>query len=634
MRKVTVATCVPVLFVLLLSGKTVAQASRIQVGPNVHVSADDKVHIQTEGLVAASPKGSDLLGCTMTLNEESMGSGDWGVVAYHSADSGAHWQATFRSNLDENAADPACAYGPDGTAYQIFFPTRFASDEPHLMHLYRSQDGGDHWSQGGAMRVADREYVTVDLGSRNYAGRVYVHGTGRTDPIEANGSGQLNLSLWHSEDGGRSFLGPITRTAAEHHAVYGMGNSVVLSDGTWLAVFGETEPDHPAWLQAVRSVDGGRRLEDPVRIESWNIPTAVNRSSVVPCVSVDATSGPFKDRVYVVWPNADGNVSEIRFSFSADGGKTWSKSIVLNDRPAVTGVRLLADAFMPMIAVNSIGVVGVAWYDRSESPDGLGWHVRFTSSLDGGETWLPSVRVSEKPAEFGTTIQPPLSRLPRGWEESLMEAKTPEPAKVGDPISVGLTYDTFPYTGGHTSGMAADRGGTFHPYWVDNRTGTYQVWTAPVRVVGAVSQNGDPSLSVLTDVTDAVAVTSFDPAYDPVTQTGKLTIALRNTSKNNLLGPIKLRLLHVESDVAIITMQNADNGIGGGGAIWDLTTKTPPTGLSPGAPPVLQDLTFQASSVRPFQRGPGFDDFKFLLAHLTMRVYAQRKPLPEAHLKP
>ncbi|HZS07661.1 MAG TPA: hypothetical protein VFD58_22690 [Blastocatellia bacterium] len=37
---------------------------------------------------------------------------------------------------------------------------------------------------------------------------------------------------------------------------------------------------------------------------------------------------------------------------------------------------------------------------------------------------------------------------------------------------------------GDTAGLAAAADGTFHPLWVDYRTGTPQVWTATVTVRG------------------------------------------------------------------------------------------------------------------------------------------------------
>jgi hypothetical protein len=106
-------------------------------------------------------------------------------------------------------------------------------------------------------------------------------------------------------------------------------------------------------------------------------------------------------------------------------------------------------AYMPAIAVNKAGVVTVTWYDRRGLPTAPGsrapfhapgCNVRIRVSLDGGETWRPSVKVNEK------TIQASV------WE-------------LRD-----------------TAGLAADAAGAFHPVWIDDRTGTKQVWTARVNV--------------------------------------------------------------------------------------------------------------------------------------------------------
>jgi hypothetical protein len=84
---------------------------------------------------------------------------------------------------------------------------------------------------------------------------------------------------------------------------------------------------------------------------------------------------------------------------------------------------------------------GVAWYDtRGLSGERPGWNYRFRTSLDGGDTWQPSVRVSEQK----TTLA---NRGP-----------------------------------GHTGGLAAAADGTFHLLWIDGRTGQQQVWTARVTV--------------------------------------------------------------------------------------------------------------------------------------------------------
>jgi hypothetical protein len=99
------------------------------------------------------------------------------------------------------------------------------------------------------------------------------------------------------------------------------------------------------------------------------------------------------------------------------------------------------------VAINKDGVLAVTWYDtRGLSPGQTGWDVRLRASRDGGETWGPSVRVTEVSTQTSRKTRKTLGGV------------------------------------GHTAGLAADAGGVFHCLWVDGRSGVGQVWTAAVTV--------------------------------------------------------------------------------------------------------------------------------------------------------
>jgi hypothetical protein len=125
---------------------------------------------------------------------------------------------------------------------------------------------------------------------------------------------------------------------------------------------------------------------------------------------------------------------------------------------------------MPEIAVNRDGVVGVTWYDRRAHPDNLGWDIRFSASVDGGVTFTPSAPVSARGATF-----------PRGASRARKVAAGVSEQR-SDQAQIDAARASFIYMGGDTAGLAADAAGVFHAVWVDNRTGTPQVWTAPISV--------------------------------------------------------------------------------------------------------------------------------------------------------
>ena len=83
----------------------------------------------------------------------------------------------------------------------------------------------------------------------------------------------------------------------------------------------------------------------------------------------------------------------------------------------------LASQFLPAIAVNDSGVVGVMWLDTRASAAADAYDVYFSTSLDGGQTFLPAVRVSSetsRPARAGN-MRPGLSRLRYSGDTLVMD---------------------------------------------------------------------------------------------------------------------------------------------------------------------------------------------------------------------
>jgi hypothetical protein len=165
-------------------------------------------------------------------------------------------------------------------------------------------------------------------------------------------------------------------------------------------------------------------------------------------MAVDPGSPGFADNLYLVWSQRFDNrrgTEWILFSRSTDRGKTWSAPVKLSEQPEPEDPARDYIAYIPCVAVNNDGIVAVTWYDRRElqgrGSDGSlkGWNLRVRVSLDGGATWPPSVQVTSRP-------------------------------------SIGKV------AGGHTAGLAADAAGQFHTAWIDDRTGTLQLWTAKVGV--------------------------------------------------------------------------------------------------------------------------------------------------------
>ena len=175
--------------------------------------------------------------------------------------------------------------------------------------------------------------------------------------------------------------------------------------------------------------------------------------------------------------------------------------------------------------------------------------------------------------------------------------------------------------------MAADSNGVFHPFWVDNRTGVSQIWTAPVSVAGAVARNGSPALSALDDVSDRIALQVVKTAYDRASNRLTVETRLRNTSDAAIRGPFKVRLLDLTSQIGAVEALDAENGERGPGAVFDYGAAIPGGMLGPGQESSPRPLSFRLTNLRPFRQGK---TIRYGLASLSARVLATSEKTPPA----
>lgn len=237
-----------------------------------------------------------------------------------------------------------------------------------------------------------------------------------------------------------------------------------------------------------------------------------------------------------------------------------------------------------------------------------------------GDTWLPSVRVAEQPAQF------------RPGGEGI--AGYIAPGGGNGPLTLQVARVGFAGAG-DTAGLAADADGVFHALWIDNRSGRGEIYTAPVAVAGTVSKNGSPALAALVDVSGKVAMDLKDLSWDAKSQTATAEVTLRNTSKETIRGRLVARLLSVSSEAGVVAVANADNGVAGAGATFDLTALVPEGGLKPDASTSSKTIRFQLHDVRPI-RIVSEDVWKAMHAPLldaNLVILGEAPPAPAAEKK-
>jgi hypothetical protein len=438
-----------------------AKTAAVAVAPNAQVSKARETIPHNEVILAADPTDPNRLLAGSQINYTP--DNDEQSIAYASFDGGKSWSISLERKEAKSAADPAVAFGPGGVAY-------FATLGEKYIDVLRSLDGGKSWKEPVKVEGnMDRQYLVADCTGGKYRGRLYCNAVLFVDALGGTGGSQNAFGLWSSEDGGTTFGRPAFRVATPPFYMEGMSNSVVLADGTVVSLYHvktdrfakdqraknpgiKTDPKGNAFLAAARSTDGGNSLLKTMPfISAWN----QDQRAGLPVIAADMGSKEFRDWLYVVWSESRPTGHCVMLAVSKDKGATWSKPKRIDDLAEPKQDAKADDALMPNVAVNKAGVVAVSWYDTRGIPNGRGWNVRFRASLDGGETWLSGVCVTEEATDFNGKVAAKGSKFPEG-------------VKQNGP--------------GDTTGMSAGADGVFHPLWIDNRTGIRQVWTAAVTV--------------------------------------------------------------------------------------------------------------------------------------------------------
>lgn len=527
------------IFVLVATLWTTVAQGQIGIGTRVLVSHGEEELNHLEVTSAADPDNPEsLVACSMVMPVDKLGT--W-TAAYVSFDGGKTFSRTVeqKSIADGHlaiSADPTCAYGIDGSAY---FAALSNSGFDARTLFFKSPDGGRTWLPPVSLFGAwDRPFIAVDRTKGKNRGRIYVSHNYRVQNFDPSQPQQFNtasgLGLQRSLDGGRTFIGPSVRLGLSdvHHEGINPGNTVVLSDGTTVTLFFEGDaiprrgshvPDMDGSLKIISSTDGGESLGDAIKIADHFEDRNRSTKSTTPNIAVDPGSEAFKDRLYVVWHNSGPQREEGFLSYSSDRGKAWSSPIRIGSTEA--------DVFQTTVGVNKEGVVGLMWYEDVSNSGG--YRVRFTASIDGGQSWLTPVTLSEY-----TSIKD----QPQRW---ILKGV----ASGKDPFTVRVFRSVW-QSAGDTAGLSADSNGLFHAFWIDNRSGVGQVWTAPLTVSAPVSVNGSRELDRLDDVSKLTAIEVSSLSFDSATQVLREKIRIKNISSRGFAEELKLRIFNLESELS------------------------------------------------------------------------------------
>jgi len=304
--------------------------------------------------------------------------GGWG----YTTDGGLTW--TFPDVLENNVfrSDPVTSSNETGTFFYLSLLQTFCDD------MWRSTNGGQSWTrlppEGGA-GGGDKEWFTID--KTNGPGHGFQYQS--TDTTTCSGSGIFQRST----DGGVTWMTPTSIPNSPQFGTLDVdtnGNLFVGGEG-FSGFFCERSSNAQIGGQTPTfdrstSVNLGGSLDFGDTINPGGLAGQL-------FLAVDRSGGPTNNNIYMlasVQPTGFNTGIDVMFSRSTDGGLTFSAPLRINDDP----VNHSKWHWFGTFSVAPNGRLDAVWYDTRNAANNTDSQLFYSFSTDGGVTWSANVAVS------------------------------------------------------------------------------------------------------------------------------------------------------------------------------------------------------------------------------------------------
>jgi hypothetical protein len=311
-------------------------------------------------------------------------------VAY-TTNGGLSW--TFPGNLDPGIfrSDPVLASDANG----VFYFLGISNANTFACDLLRSTDGGATWQPVGPALGGDKEWMAIDTTSGPGRGNIYQVWSPYYSVYGVYPQNDPNRIFTRSTDDGASWMPAIGLPHAPYWGTIAIGpNGEVYNFGTAIDI-------EPFWIN--RSSDATNRFVTPTIDVSTvvdlggppeNGVAGVNPDGLLgqAWVAVDCSTGLSRGNVYVLCSvtNNPGNLVNVMFSRSTNGGVTWSAPLRINDDSPNQN----AAHWFGTLSVAPNGRLDACWNDTRHSANHSLSELYYSSSNDGGLTWATNRAIS------------------------------------------------------------------------------------------------------------------------------------------------------------------------------------------------------------------------------------------------
>src|SRR5438477_1759473 len=306
----------------------------------------------------------------------------------YTTNGGTRWIAPGVLQNNVFRSDPVLNSDTSGRFFYLSLLQNFFDD------LWRSLNGGQSWTAVAPADGGDKQWFTIDntnssghgfqyqcwsTDGNNYGGRQFTRSTnyGLTwmNPINIP-----NSPAWGTLDvdfNGNVFIGGVNLSTGRIWCV----RSTNAKNGAVVPTFDQS-----------RAVNLGGNI---IFAEPINPEGLVGQVFL----AVDRSGTSTNNNVYMlasVQPSGFTNGSEVMFVRSTDGGSTFSAPRRINDDP----VNHAKWHWFGTLSVAPNGRIDVVWYDTRHAADDMTSQLFYSYSIDGGNTWSANIAVSNSFSPF------------------------------------------------------------------------------------------------------------------------------------------------------------------------------------------------------------------------------------------
>lgn len=381
-------------------------ASSLTAAGNVPVnaSAGDAFQIEANNspTIAANPRAPTNLVLSNRVDTPL-----FSCALHRSDDGGATWvpmEIPRPPVEDRKCFAPEATFGADGTLHLVYVTLEGAGNVPDAVWITSSRDGGRTMAAPrrilGPLAFQVRLVADPDDGDRLYLAWLQAQEVGTL----SLGSGDNPIQFALSRDSGATWGDPVRVSASSRRRVIAPSLAVGRGGGLYLGYLdlledaldyqgahegrgGDPYPG-PWQLVMARSNDGESWTESVV--DPKVVPTTrfIVFLPQFPSVVVDQRSG----RVYVAYADSRRGDPDVYVRAAPEGATRFGPPRRVNDNPAGDGT----SQYLPRLAVAPNGRLDVVYFDRRADPDDVRNEVSLQSSTDGGVSFGPRTRLSDR----------------------------------------------------------------------------------------------------------------------------------------------------------------------------------------------------------------------------------------------